>query len=323
MEEAVMREVLAVLICATALSSAPAQGQEAMHVLWKATDRKQVIGNTTFYYTEYSALPDKAEFSSPNGREFFNMAQSCAAAMTDSLLFSADSKAKNYQRLMRNYLKAKEEYLRTGVIDSAKDGQFDISHIRWTTEEKGGGFWVCADGTLLAGPTRHLSSPIFGLQAGLEAFKNHSAWMIDVTLGIGRYTRYYDNVSVLSENGKTVPYAAVSGYYAYRLPLSGQSVLSLFAGAGYSFLGLKNQTALEWESQYQGITVSEGIALDVFSSRSTVDFRESRHVCSRGGLRVKLYSGQILLLPQNCLVPTLNLGIGYVFSSKNARTTYD
>ncbi len=326
-----MKKVLTALLCTIILSSTLAQGQDvekqqadsSFVVSWDAKAKKQSVGQTTFHYTEYNAKPIKD--LPETDQNLFRLAQACAEIMTDSLIFSSESKGLRYQRIIRSYLIAEDYYFSNGthpLLTETRD-KFDISRVRWETEDRGGGYWICLDETLLAGPTRHITSPISSLQVGLEAFAGHSAGMLDLTIGGGLLTGYYDNLSVLSETGRLVPYVSLSGYYSYRIPLPKQSVLSVFSGVGYSSLGLKSLGRSDWKSQYHGLTVSEGVSIDFFSGRRTVDFRDSRHVCSRGGVRVKLYSSQILLLPQNCIVPTLNLGLGYVFSSRNVRPLYD
>ena len=300
-----MRTYIVALLLLTALNASLAWGQETAGLSWDAVYKKQVIGNTTYRFTEYRPQA---------GHNMPALSQAIATAMTDSLLFSSESKAEQYQRIARNYLKAKDTYIRTGAVPhmAQAGGAFDIGRVRWETEERGGGFWVGAGGTMIAGPTRSLMGPI-----------GNSSLLLDFTLGYGYYPGHYSNVIALIGNGKVAPYYSLSGCFSYRIHTSGRTVLALFAGAGYSSLGIKNTQGFEWKSILHGPAATEGIAFDVLSARQKVDFRGSRHVFSRGGLRIKLYSSQILNFPQRSFIPTLNLGAGFVFSSKNVVRSND
>ena len=311
-----MRTYIVTLLLLTALNASLAWGQETAGLSWDAVNKKQVIGNTTYRFTEYRPQA---------GHDMPALSQAIATAMTDSLLFSSESKAEQYQRIARNYLKAKDTYIRTGAVPhmAQAGGAFDIGRVRWETEERGGGFWVGAGGTMIAGPTRSLMGPIGSLQVSLETFRGNSSLLLDFTLGYGYYPGHYSNVIALIGNGKVAPYYSLSGCFSYRIHTSGRTLLALFAVAGYSSLGIKNTQGFEWKSILHGPAATEGIAFDVLSARQKVDFRGSRHVFSRGGLRIKLYSSQILNFPQRSFIPTLNLGAGFVFSSKNVVRSND
>lgn len=301
----------------------------SLHISWDRNDKDQRIGRTRYRYSEYRARVDKTfswirvdqdvDKQLSVNQTLYDLAQSIARTETDSLLFLSLKEKQVYSRLNRAYLGARQEYLETGnlSIPDASGREFDISLIRWEPAQKGINISFSLGETLLLSATPDLSSPITSASAEVEFFQRHSAVLVNASYGLGRYPGRYTTLTGLFQNGVLVPYWTFSGQYAYHIPCRRRGNLSAFAGVGYSNLGLIDNVGTDRRSKIQGVTFSEGVAFDLYARSYTLDFRGPRHDLIQRGVRIKLFSSQILMLPQHTFVPTLNLGLGYLFSAQH------
>ena len=302
-----------------------------LRILWNRADKDQWVGRTRYRYTEYHAVVDKAfswirvdqdvDKQLAVNQTLYEIAESLAQAETDSLLFISLNGKQVINRLNHAYLVARNDYLETGKFSFpvSFDREFDITSIPWEPRQKGGSLSFSMGETMLLGATPDLSSPITSVSAEVEFFRRHSAILLNASYGLGHYPGRYNNLAGLFRNGEMIPYWTVSGQYAYQIPCLHRGKLSAFAGVGYSNLGLVDNKATDRNSKIQGVAFSEGLALDLYARSITLDFRGPRHDLTQKGLRIKLYTSQIFTLPQHTLVPTLNLGLGYVFSSQSVK----
>ena len=302
-----------------------------LHIQWVRSDRDRRIGQTRYRYTEYGAALDKTfswiRFDQDIHQQLavnqtlFGIAQSIARAATDSLLFASLNGTLANNRLNQAYLAARKGYLETGnaSFPVSLDQEFDISGIPWKPAQKGGSlsFSVCE--TLLLGVTPGLTSPITSVSAEVELFRRHSALMMNASFGLGHYSGRYNNVAGLFRNGELIPYWTLSGQYAFQVPCRHWGKLSAFAGVGYSSLGLVDNVGTDRKSKIRGLAFTEGLSLDLYAKSNTLDFRGPRHDLVQNGFRIKLFASQILAMPQHSFIPTLNLGLGYVFSSQSVK----
>ena len=302
-----------------------------LHIQWKGSYKTLTVGQTRYRYTEYSALVGKSfswirvdqdkEKQLAINQILYDQARSIARATTDSLLFMSLRETEMQRRLNRNYLAARKIYLETGIppFPTAVDKEIDISAIKWESTQKGGGLSFSLSETFLLMSTPDLSTPITSLLLGYEFFRHHSALFMDASYGFGQYSGRYSNVTGLAHGGDRVPYWALSCQYAYQIPCLQRGKFSVFSGIGYTSIGLNNILRGDRKSTLQGLTFSEGIAFDCYSRSKTVDFRGPRHDLIQKGLRIKFFTSQILTFPQRSWVPTLNLGLGYVFSVQGVK----
>ena len=308
-----------------------AQEPSYLHVKWSGSNKTLTIGRTRYRYTEYSALVGKPFSWIRVDQDFdkqlainqtlYDQARSIAGAYTDSLLFSSMKESERQKRMTQSYLVARKQYLETGIPSYPEpvDKDFDISAIKWEPTQKGGGLSFFLSETFLLVGTPDLSSPITSLMLSYEMFRHHSALFVDASYGMGRYSGRYSNVTGLAFGGDWIPYWALSCQYAYQIPCLQWGKLSIFSGIGYTSVGLNNIMYGDRKSTLQGLTFSEGIALDCYSRSNTVDFSGSRHDFTQKGIRIKLFTSQIRTFPQGSWVPTLNLGLGYVFSVQGVK----
>ena len=302
-----------------------------LRILWNRADKDQRVGRTRYRYTEYHAIVDKAfswirvdqdvDKQLAVNQTLYEIAESLARAETDSLLFLSLNGKQVDKRLNHAYLISRNDYLETGNLSFpvSFDREFDIASIPWEPRQKGGSLSFSMGETVLLGATPGLSSPITSVSAEVEYFRRHSAILLNASYGLGRYSGRYNNLAGLLRNGELIPYWTVSGQYAYQIPCLHRGKLSAFAGVGYSNLGLVDNKATDRNSKIQGVAFSEGLALDWYARSNTLDFRGPRHDLVQKGFRIKLFASQILTLPQNTIVPTLNLGFGYMFSTQSVK----
>ena len=302
-----------------------------LNIHWVFTDKDQLVGKTRYRYTEYGATVDRS-FSWIRidqdvnqqlaiNQTIYEIAKSIARGETESLLFASLNDIQVNQRLNQTYLLARKEYLETGNLSypTLAGKEFDVSSIKWEPAQKGLGLSFSLGETILLGTTPGLSSPITSVSASFDFLRGHSALIADASYGFGRYSMRYCNLAGLYHDGEIVPYWAASFQYAYQIPFWRRGKISPFVGVGYSSLGLVDNVATDRKSKLQGLSFSEGIAFDLYSRSQTVDFRGSRHELIQNGLRIKLFTSQILTRPQHTVVPTLNLGIGYAFCLQRVR----
>ena len=302
-----------------------------LHILWDRADKDRRVGPTRYRYSEYHARVDKTfswirvdqdvDEQLAVNQTLFELARSIARTQTDSLLFLSLKEKQVYSRLNRAYLVARKEYLETGNLSlpDSSGRELDISLIRWEPGQEGVIVSFSMDETVLLGATPGLSSPLTSVSAEVEFFRRHSALLVSTSYGMGRYPGRYTNLTGRLRDGEIIPYWTLSGQYAYLIPSRHRGKLSVFTGVGYSSLGVIDNVGTDRKSKIQGITFSEGLAFDLYARSNTLDFRGARHDLIQNGLRIKLYASQILTLPQNSLVPTLNLGLGYLFSAQGVK----
>ena len=300
-----------------------------LQIQWLHSEKDQMVGQTRYRYIEYNAAVGK-EFSwiridqDANkqleiNQTLYETALTIARESTESLLFSSTKKLDANKKLNQTYLTARKKFLETGEVmfPGSAGKSFDITEIKWKPTGKGGGISFSLNETFLPGATPGITTPITSVMAGFEFFRKKSAVMVDASYGLGHYSGRYCNLTGRFNDGKLAPYWTLSCQYAYRIPFRHRDRISIFAGAGYSNLGIVSSATDYRRSMLQGVSFSEGLMLDLGSKSNTVDFRRSRHDLIESGLRIKLYASEILTLPHHYIVPTLNLGIGYVFSSQS------
>lgn len=303
-----------------------------LHILWDRADKDRRVGPTRYRYSEYHARVDKTfswirvdqdvDKQLAANQTLFELAQSIARTQTDSLLFLSLKEEKQvYRRLNRAYLVSRQEYLETGNLSlpDSSGRELDISLIRWEPGQKGVIVSFSVDETVLLSATPGLSSPLTSVSAEVELFRRHSAVLVNASYGMGRYPGRYTNLTGRLRDGEIIPYWTLSGQYAYLIPSRHRGNLSVFTGVGYSSLGVIDNVGTDRKSKIQGITFSEGLAFDLYARSNTLDFRGAQHDLIQRGVRIKLFSSQILTLPQHTFVPTLNLGLGYLFSAQSVK----
>ena len=302
-----------------------------LYIQWNGSSKTRMIGQTRYRYTEYSALVGKDfswirvdqdyETQLAINQTLFDQARSIARTMTDSALFASKKEVEIQKRLGQKYVAARKQYLETGIppFPTPDEKEFDISNIKWEPTQRGRSLSLSLCETFLFMSTPGLSTPITGLILDYESFWKRSAIIVDASYGYGRYSGLYNNVTGLAAGGKAVYHWTFSCQYAYQIPCFQRGKFSVFSGIGYTSLGLNNIMRGDRKSTLQGPSLSEGLSLDLYSRSNTVDLRGGRHNLTQKGLRIKLFSSQILTLPQHTVIPTLNLGLGYFFSTQGVK----
>ena len=287
---------------------------------WHMTNRQVPAGRYNVKFSQYTVEPRKdlslvqASYMTPqelsNQQSILEMAESCANAISDSILFSSAKPDAVFQYFYQQFKAARDAFLETGEASFLYPAgkSWDPARVDWQRPAKGLLLEAGLAESILLGPASELIAPSTDLVVSVGGYFGNSVIMVDGTYGFSPNllkTGYYQGQL---KKGK-VPHFAIGVRYGYLLPRINENLqIYPYVGAGFSGRGLKNMYE-EKNVDIRGVTATEGIALDYYF-QPTVNLRGSRHHYSELGLQLKVYSDQLWYAEQKILIPTVNVGLG-------------
>lgn len=290
-----------------------------LFIHWNMEKRETRVGDLPILYSVYTAEVHKdyswvaEECRTPEelaiNQTLYEMAESYANALTDSVLFSHADADRVFECFFEGYTKAVQTFRETGIatFPYPEEKVWDLEDLDWKRPSKGCFLGAGLTKDFLLGPAKDLIAPSAGFQVFVGRTFGDNAIMLDGELGRSKNLLRYSNWQGTSTH-HSVPHVCVSAKYVRQLPRIGHFQINTFAGLGYSWRGLSDVYTGD-DGIIRGPTASEGISVDFFPVRS-LRLLGGGPRYSEFGIEIKVYSDQVWLPKTMALMPSLNFMLG-------------